>query len=775
MSDTENNTSDNKARRLLLAAVVFALLAGGGTMLYLKVLEHRIKKELTPSPQTLETVVVASRDLPAGSRIGSDSMALRRVPRKYVESGAVTPEQYASIKGAVINKPLVQGKMLIQDYIDIDLAKDFSGTIRKGYRAMTIEVSSLNGISGLIRPGNHIDLFTRLAARNDPNRANASGEVVIPVLENVTILATDRKTDRPNIAEFHSLASLKPPQVYSRLTLEVTAKQAALVSMARSRGSLLAVLRNEKDHSKVLFARVSSADLFRNSSVMRNAAEVRDQSRGLQGIHRNSRGQLVTADGTVITDPNVHVNSKGQLVTADGTVLNGHGFTVGPDGKIRDASGKVIDTASLHQLKDGKFVDKNGAVAAARPYKKLKGGFFENSKGQVLTPNGKVLSGVTVDKNGNVIGPRGRVLKASAIKVDGKGQVYESPAGAEGMQIGADGSVHSAARPLTARSLVRVGKDGVVHGKDGKVLKGWHVKNGVLYNAQGKKASPEDVLLAEHGLHKGKDGTLLGSDGKPVTARNLLKVGKDGLVRTRDGKVLKGWHVGKDGTIYNAAGKKVTAEDALLADNGLEKNAQGAVVTSPRKISAAQLVQAGADGSVRAADGKVLKGWHVGKDGTIYNARGKKATAADVLLAEKGMRPGRDGTVIDAKGKVLHARDLVTVGKDGVVRSRDGRILKGVHVGKDGKLYDKNGHLVTARDIVEREAAAANVRGTRLAGVTAAPQTGPGAGNGALPESLPGSPSYEVEYIIGGDSSNGTAKTFMIQVEDENELGGRDE
>jgi pilus assembly protein CpaB len=691
MPETENTTSDTKARRLLFIAVVFALLAGVGTMLYLKVLEHRLKKELTPPPQSLETVVVASRDLPAGSIIGSATMALRKVPKKYVESDAVTPQTYDSVKGAVLNKALGQGKILSHDYIDIDLPRDFSGTISKGMRAMTIEVDTVNGLSGLIRPGNHIDLFTRLSTRSKPNQGSARGEVVIPVLENITVLATDRKSARPNIDEFHNLSSEKPPQVYSTLTLEVTARQAALVSMARSRGSLMAVLRNKKDNSKVLFAQVSSADLFNNSATMRSAAE------------------------------------------------------------------RAAETQT----------------SAPSGYTKLKGGFLENSSGQVLTPDGKVLSGVKVDGSGNVIGPDGRVLKAADVRVDGKGRVYAVQPPSQRMKIAADGSVQAPSRPVTARSLVKVGKDGVVRTQDGKVLKGWHMKNGVLYNSRGKKASPEDVLLARQGLHKGKNGVLLDGNGKPVTARDLLKVGKDGVVRTKDGKILKGWHVGKDGTIYNAQGKKVSAEDALLADNGLTGNARGKVVTAARKLKAKDLLKVDKDGVVRTKDGKILKGWHVGKDGTIYNAQGKKATAADVLLAQKGMRPGKDGTVINADGKVLHARDLVSVGRDGVVRTRDGKVLQGVHLGKDGRLYDKNGHLVTAQDVVEREAAADTDQGTLLSGVTATPRPDQAAGS-PLQQGGPGG-MYEVEYILGGAGSDGAAKTIMIQVEDENEPGGRDE
>lgn len=639
MADIKQNTSDNKSKRLFAAAILFALLAGLGTMLYLKVLEHRLKAELTPPPQTMETVVVASKDLSSGSRIDSSTMALRKVPREYVESNTITPEQFNSVKGATINKPLAQGKILNRDFIDLDLPADFSGTIHDGQRAMTIEVNMINGISGLIRPGNHIDLFARLAARSDPAQSGAGGEIVIPVLENVTVLATDRKSARPNVAEFRAIASEKPPQVYNSLTLEVSSKQAALIAVAQSRGVLIAILRNIKDTSGALFTRVATADLFRNTVAMRNASETAAQKTKLTGIHRNARGQLVTGDGVVITDPNVHLNKKGQLITANGTVLSGHGFTVDRNGKIRDATGHLVDTASLTQTKKGTLVDKNGPVATAMSYKKLKNGFLEDTRGDVLTPDGKILSGVTVDKVGNVHAPDGRIIKASNVRVDKDGRVRVIPPAGEKLQVAPDGSVHTV-------------------------------------------------------------------DGKRVTAGDLLTVDKDGVVRTKSGKILKGWKIGKDGT--------------------------------------------------------------------VYNSKGKKMSAGDVLLAEKGMKAGKDGTVIGKDGKVYHARDLVTVDKDGVVRTKGGTVLKGVYMDKDGRLRDKNGKVLTAQDVIEQEAAAIDNKGRMLSGVQAStPQT---KGNpGTFPSGeLPGEP-YEVEYILGGDSSNGTARTIMVHIKDTNELGAQDE
>ncbi len=667
-------------------------------MLYLRFLEKQLKAKLTPPPQSMESVVVASRDLPAGSRIDSSNMSLRKIPRKYVEPDSITPDIYTSVKGAVISTPLTQGKVLSRSIIDINLPKDFSGTIRKGYRAVTISIDTESGISGLIRPGNHIDLFTRISPGKNGGRAVAKGQVIIPVLENIIVLATDMKSARPNIDEFHNLKAEKPAPVYNTLTLELTPKQAALLDMALAKGSLLAMLRNPGDDSGALFSRISTVDLFRNTVTLEKKAIVDEQQKDIGKVHRNNSGQLITADGTVITDPGVHLNNKGQLVTANGTVLNGHGFTVGSDGKIYDAAGQQINTATLHTQKDGTLADDHGAVATTGAVRKLNNGFVENSRGGVQLPNGTVLHNVVVDKDGNVRTKDGRLLHAADLQVDDKGNVYLKKVPGSNL----------------AGSLVTTGKDGVVRTKNGKPLKGWKMsKDGTLYTPDGKKATAADVLMAEQGLKPGKDGTVVDSKGHILYAKDLVTVDKNGTVLTKDGVVLKNVHVGKDGKLYDKNGHLVTAQDVL-----------------------------------------------------------HRQASVEAALARQGYSPGKDGTVIAANGKVVHARDLVTVDKNGTVRTKDGVVLKNVHVGKDGKLYDKNGHLVTAQDVLAGKAKEDTAKGILLSSATTGGQLA--TEKGTLQLSTTAIEQYEVEYIIGGSTSDGTAKTFMVNVDgmDENNTQG---
>lgn len=635
MSSNDPNGAKRNTWKLFSIAVVFALLAGLSAVIYLKVLEHRLEKRLSPAEQQMTSAIVANKNLAVGSKIDTSTVAVRKIPSQYVNSDVLTPAQFDSVEGAILTKPLEQGKMLTSDYFERNIPKDFSDTIKIGHRAITIQVGEINSISGLIRPGNYIDLYSRLQGGGAPALgSDADDEVVIPVLEDVFVLATDRHSARPNEDEFLHLQNENRRRAYDTLTLEVTPKDAALITLAESRGSLVAVLRNTQDTEGILFRKMGFSDLISHSGEMLQQAQSKLHNKSLNGIHADAKGRLVTKDGTIVKDPNVHLNKEGLVVTKDGTVLSGRGLSVGKDGKIRTRNGKTVDTKTVHAGKNGTLVDKNGTVVGSNGYQSAKGGFLVDNDGNIRTHDGKILHGLHIGKDGKVRTPDGKVIHADDIEV----------------------------------------------GPDGKVS---------------LKSGTSSALSVD------KDGNVRDSNGKKVGARSLVNVDKDGVVTTKDGKVLKGVHVGEDGQLYSADGKKMSS--------------------------------------------------------------------GDVLLASKGVTAGKNGTVIDKNGHVLNAADLTDVGADGKVRDKDGKVLAGVYQDADGTLRNKDGSKLTAQDVVKQGQLAKKAFHTKTAlkGVTAQydPDFAASIHNRsprrAGPESLP----YEVEYIIGG-SSDGAASTFMVQVEE---------
>ncbi|MGM0417016.1 MAG: Flp pilus assembly protein CpaB, partial [Thermodesulfobacteriota bacterium] len=387
MPKIEQSGEKRKSRRLLGLAILFALLAGLGTLVHLKLLERRMEHRMAPQEKQTVQVVVAAQQLSAGSPVNSSTMAVRTVPAEYVNSDVITANMFDSVNGAVLNKPLQPGKMLSSDYFDLNIPEDFSGTIKMGNRAVTIQVGEINSISGLIRPGNFVDIAARLHSGNIAGETD-SGEIIMPVLEDVLVLATDQKSARPNEDEFKNLQVSQRRQSYDTLTLEVTPKEAALLSLAEAHGSIVATLRNPDDTAGLRYSRLGLSDLVGNADTLLRQAQTKHANQSMAGVHTDTDGNLVTQGGVKITDPNVRMNKDGLLVTKDGTVLSGRNLVVGKDGKIYTKDGQLVDTASLVASKDGSLVDKNGTVVDGNGYTTTKGGFLVDKDGNVYTHDG---------------------------------------------------------------------------------------------------------------------------------------------------------------------------------------------------------------------------------------------------------------------------------------------------------------------------------------------------------------------------------------------------
>jgi pilus assembly protein CpaB len=290
-----------------------------------------------------------------------------------------------------------------------------------------------------------------------------------------------------------------------------------------------------------------------------------------------------------------------------------------------------------------------------------------------------------------------------------------------------------------------------------------------------------------------KNGNLVTADGQAVQARDLVNVDKDGVVRTKDGKILNGVHVGDDGKLYDADGNEVSAKDVVKATKGMHMDAQGNLVdqngdpvktrssadkaihmdkngnlvtADGQAVQSRDLVNVDKDGVVRTKDGKVLKGVHVGDDGKLYDADGNEMSTEDVALAAKGLHKDKNGNIVDEQGNTVTARDLVAVDSDGTVRTSDGKVIDGAYVDKNGVVRNADGSVMSAVDAARQDIAAqaAPPQGTPLAGVQGKydPTFAQSISNAAP---TPGATaiSMDVEYIIGG-SSDGVAKTFMIHV-----------
>lgn len=221
---------------LLVLALALGVLAAVAARNYITG-QIAVERERLVPAQRMVALVVAKRDLARGELVSAETMAVREFPEAYAVQGAVAPPQFEAITGASINTPMRAGDPLLHASLTTSELAGFSTRVREGIRAMTIAVDEVNAISGMLQPGDRIDLL--FSARVPAMGASASGEVTRPLMQDLRVLATGRQV-RPGQDD-------RAARTYTTITVEVQPIQAQKLVVAQRAGKLTALLRNPED------------------------------------------------------------------------------------------------------------------------------------------------------------------------------------------------------------------------------------------------------------------------------------------------------------------------------------------------------------------------------------------------------------------------------------------------------------------------------------------------------------------------------------------------
>jgi pilus assembly protein CpaB len=101
-------------------------------------------------------VLVAARDLPAGYRVGAGAVAIRRVPARFVPRDALASP--AGVAGARLAVPVASGSYVSAGLFEGGKDRGDDGAVRKGERAVTVEVAGGSAVAGLA-PAARVDVL----------------------------------------------------------------------------------------------------------------------------------------------------------------------------------------------------------------------------------------------------------------------------------------------------------------------------------------------------------------------------------------------------------------------------------------------------------------------------------------------------------------------------------------------------------------------------------------------------------------------------------------
>lgn len=225
----------NKPTIVLMVAASMGLLAALAARSYLS---SRMEEIEVKAKGRMVDLVVASTDLEKGAVLSSENVAVRPIPIEYAHESAVTPQVFSRAEGERLGFPVKAGQMILWSSLESKKAPTFSSRVEVGHRAMTVPVDEISSISGMLEPGDVIDLIVTLDKQGSKTN--------FPLLQGVQVMATgQRAIDDPKSGERRE---------YSTVTLDTTPEQAQQVIAAREGGKLTALLRNPQDQKQMAVA-----------------------------------------------------------------------------------------------------------------------------------------------------------------------------------------------------------------------------------------------------------------------------------------------------------------------------------------------------------------------------------------------------------------------------------------------------------------------------------------------------------------------------------------
>ena len=228
-------------RRIIV--LLIALVAAGGTAMYARSWiagQQTVQAVAAPTPaEEIHEVLVADANLPAGTFVKPQHLRWQRwptddVPDSYVLNGVRSDEEMI---GAVVRKRIAIGEPITDGAVAKPGERGFlAAVLNPGMRAVSVPITPTSSNSGLIFPGDRVDLI--LTQSLVTNEAEGSiRRVSETVLSDIRIIAMGVETgDDPREGESNEKAKTA--------TLEVTPRQAEEVALLTELGKLSLSLRS---------------------------------------------------------------------------------------------------------------------------------------------------------------------------------------------------------------------------------------------------------------------------------------------------------------------------------------------------------------------------------------------------------------------------------------------------------------------------------------------------------------------------------------------------
>lgn len=221
------------------SAALLLLAAGAGLLAAWSAGRHiQSRVELIEMQAQVPMVerLVADDDLPEGANLHAGMLAVRSFPEAWISADALHAEDMSLVEGRELAYPVRRGDAVLLAHLAGARPRALSSRLATGRRAVTLPVADLNVQTGLLAPGDKLDIYVSF------DRGGTS--ITAPLLQAVRVMATGhwQEAGLPDEAEARD---------YTTVTFDLSPDDAAKLMAARHEAELTGLLRHPDDATSV--------------------------------------------------------------------------------------------------------------------------------------------------------------------------------------------------------------------------------------------------------------------------------------------------------------------------------------------------------------------------------------------------------------------------------------------------------------------------------------------------------------------------------------------
>ncbi|MFY9631951.1 MAG: Flp pilus assembly protein CpaB [Candidatus Cybelea sp.] len=217
----------NTRRTTLLIAIILAVGTGWLTLTYLS--------SLRPPQNEMRPVLIATQEIAARSRITDSMFRTEQRPANSLQPDAIGNANAAVGSLALVTIP--SGSQLTSSDLGSNVAFALPVRLQPGMRAVSIPVDRVKGVSGMILPGDRVDVI----AIPPGNSGSGGPPRAVTIFRGIRVLAVGTNLENA------SATPSPEEQTAATVTLEVNPKQADTLAWADANANLRLALRSPRE------------------------------------------------------------------------------------------------------------------------------------------------------------------------------------------------------------------------------------------------------------------------------------------------------------------------------------------------------------------------------------------------------------------------------------------------------------------------------------------------------------------------------------------------